>query len=167
MTNQRGFTLVELLVTVLVTGIVLLAAGSLYVATTRAFDESSSQGALQRQGTIALDEIGRQVHIATAIAAATCNGHANSLQVTNAAGSTHCYYVGSNGELCQYTTACRNLLAGALRPHVPRSQAQLTATSLTATLVAANQVDVAFTISDGLNNAMTFQSSLTCSGRNC
>lgn len=169
MRNERGFTLVELLVAAFLAGVVLLGASSLYVATTRAFDESSSQAALQRQGTLVMEELARQVRSATVITTTTCNGHANSLQVTTA-GVTHCYYVDAGGELCQYSAStCRNLLAGSLRPRVPGSQAQLTAnsTSFTATPVGANRADVTFRISDGLNPSMEFKISLTCTGRTC
>ncbi|MGH7412340.1 MAG: PilW family protein [Candidatus Methylomirabilis sp.] len=169
MKNERGFTLVELLVTSFLVGVVLLGVSALYVATTRAFDESSSQAALQRQGTLVMEELARQVRSATAITTTTCNGHAGSLQVTTA-GVTHCYYVGTNGELCQYSAStCRNLLAGSLRPRVPGSQAQLTAnpTSFTATPVGTNRADIDFRISDGMNASMEFKVSLTCVGRTC
>lgn len=168
MRNERGFGLVELLVTVLLTGVVVLGLGSLYIATTRAFGESNSQAALQRQGTLVLEELGRRVRSATAVTTTTCNTHAISLNATASGGGSHCYYVGSNGELCQYDgTTCRNLLTGSLRPHVPGSQAVLTATSITANIPVTNQANVAFTITDGLNNSMTFNTSLTCIGRGC
>ena len=61
MTDQRGLSLVELLVTAVLTTVVAGALFSAYIATARSFGESSAQAALQRQGTLVLEEIGRQV----------------------------------------------------------------------------------------------------------
>ena len=61
MTDQRGLSLVELLVAALLTTVVAGGLFSAYMATTRSFGESSAQAALQRQGTLVLEEIGRQV----------------------------------------------------------------------------------------------------------
>ena len=61
MTDQRGLSLVELLVAAMLTTVVAGGLFSAYVATTRSFGESSAQAALQRQGTLVLEEIGRQV----------------------------------------------------------------------------------------------------------
>ena len=61
MTDQRGLSLVELLVAAMLTTVVAGGLFSAYIATTRSFGESSAQAALQRQGTLVLEEIGRQV----------------------------------------------------------------------------------------------------------
>ena len=66
MTDQRGLSLVELLVAAVLTTVVAGGLFSAYVATTRSFGESSAQAALQRQGTLVLEEIGRQVRGAIA-----------------------------------------------------------------------------------------------------
>ena len=142
-TDQRGLSLVELLVAALLTTVVAGGLFSAYVATTRSFGESSAQAALQRQGTLVLEEIGRQVRGAIepkpvsaescggnpdcveralavsrrpAISVESCNGYSDSLLVRTEAGDI-CYYARADGALCEYRgTTCRNLLAGGLKP---------------------------------------------------
>ena len=141
MTDQRGFSLVELLVAAMLATVVAAGLFSAYVATTRSFGESSAQAALQRQGTLVLEEIGRQVRGAIerirsrgelprqprrveralvvsrlpALSVAICNGNADSLWVRTAAGDI-CYYARADGALCEYRgVTCRNLLAGGLK----------------------------------------------------
>ena len=139
MTDQRGLSLVELLVTAALTTVVAGALFSAYIATTRSFGESSAQAALQRQGTLVLEEIGRQVRGAVepnleicegnadcierelagrprhALSIDTCNGNLDSLWVRTAAGDI-CYYASADGELCEARgVTCRNLLAGGLK----------------------------------------------------
>ena len=187
MTSQRGFTLVELLVATAVGAVVVGGLFSLYLATMRSFEESDAQVVLQRQGALALEEIGRQVRGAVgpgAISLAICNGRADSVQVATAAGNV-CYYADGAGALCEFRgTACRNLLAGGLKkivllrqpaPPDPRCPGAVPAGApcFSATPNAAHptsQLDVAFAIRDGdvdRGNAMSFAISLTCSGRNC
>lgn len=126
MTEQRGFSLVELLVAAMLATVVAGGLFSAYVATTRSFGESSAQAALQRQGTLVLEEIGRQVRGAIeqsggtpppppALSVATCDGNPGSLWVRTAAGDI-CYYARADGALCEYRgITCRNLLAGGLK----------------------------------------------------
>jgi prepilin-type N-terminal cleavage/methylation domain-containing protein len=133
MSNQRGFSLVEMLIAFLVAGILFLALGSMYVMTTRSFADSASQAALQRQGTLAMDEIARRVRnaaptpptvpdpvkdIGQDYTVTTCNGVAVTRSVSiNTPDGAICYYGGSAGQLCEYLgtgTACRNLLSGGL-----------------------------------------------------
>ena len=60
--GELGFTLIEVLVAVGALGLLVVGAlAFMYVATVRALDESSSQAALQRTGTLALQTITRQV----------------------------------------------------------------------------------------------------------
>jgi hypothetical protein len=142
MTDQQGLSLVELLVAAMLTTVVAGGLFSAYVATTRSFGESSAQAALQRQGTLVLEEIGRQVRGAIepkplsleicngdpdcverelvkqgrpALSVETCNSYRESVRVRTAAGDI-CYYARADGALCEYRgTACRNLLAGGLK----------------------------------------------------
>ena len=53
---------------------------SAYVATTRSFGESSAQAALQRQGTLVLEEIGRQVRGAVEPNLDFCDGNAECIE---------------------------------------------------------------------------------------
>jgi Tfp pilus assembly protein PilW len=109
MNDQRGITIVEILVTGLVAGIMFLGLGSAYLATTRIFDGSTSQVGVQRQGTLALEQIGWRIRSALGPAALTtgaCRGHAESVSVTypdpnTGATLTTCYYAGIQGELWQ------------------------------------------------------------------
>ena len=139
MTDQRGLSLVELLVTAALTTVVAGALFSAYIATTRSFGESNAQVALQRQGTLALEEIGRQVRGAVepnleacegnadcierelagrlrhALSVDTCNGNPDSLWVRTEAEDI-CYYARADGALCEARgVTCRNLLAGGLK----------------------------------------------------
>ena len=128
MSDQRGLSLVELLVAAVLTTVVAGGLFSAYVATTRSFGESSAQAALQRQGTLVLEEIGRQVRGAVepnvescdgnvdcierelagrprhALTRAMCNGNPDSLWVRTAAETADgdiCYYARADGALCE------------------------------------------------------------------
>jgi prepilin-type N-terminal cleavage/methylation domain-containing protein len=142
MSSQRGFTLIELLVALLGSAVVLLGLSSAYVAVAKTLAQSRSQAALQRQGTLALAEIGQRVRSAQdpnplgidAITDnATCRGHANSVQVVvpvtpGFPNGTVCYYAGDSGELWQANstgggectdTTCWNLLSEKLQSRPP------------------------------------------------
>lgn len=186
--NERGYSLIELTISAFVGSIALLAVFSIYLASTRAFAESDTHAQLQRQGTLALEEMTRQIRSASppaagvpAITTVTCNGFPNSVQVTNA-GGTYCYYAGAAGELCEYHNgACRNLLAGSLKPAFIMTQPiggdarclPLTAVAAGSPCLfvtaASNTVLVAFTVGDSAGtdpiNALTFNSTVTCKGR--
>jgi prepilin-type N-terminal cleavage/methylation domain-containing protein len=172
MRDARGFTLVEVIVASLATGVILAGLSVLYLSASRAFTESDSQAVLQRQGTLALEEIARQVRSAnTDLTLVTCNDVANALRVTNSRG-TYCYYAGGEGQLCEAVGAnCRNLLAGALKPLAllrqppadPRCPpgAPSNGYCLVATHTGDTQADFAFTIADAEGNATAFSISLT------
>ena len=131
MIGQRGLSLVEVIVAAMLTTVVAGGLLSAYVATTRSFGESSAQAALQRQGTLVLEEIGRQVRGAIepkpgekppprpALSVDTCNGNPDSLWVRTAAltaAGDICYYARADGALCEARGGiCRNLLAGGLK----------------------------------------------------
>lgn len=135
MSSQRGFTLVELMVASAIGVIVLLGSMSMYLATTRAFAQSSSQVVLQRQGTLAVQQIAQQLRrastLGTACAPAGTTGRSllvtinNTVPASLADAGTYCYYAGSGtngaaaGALCERFTpvggvagSCRDLLAG-------------------------------------------------------
>lgn len=121
--DQRGFTLVELTVASLIGVGVLLGVFSLYRGTTTAFNQSSSQAVLQRQGTLALQAISRQAQRAVS---ATYNGCApagttsrsivfrvddtDSRSLPVAEVGDYCYYAGNGanggaaGALCERFT---------------------------------------------------------------
>jgi prepilin-type N-terminal cleavage/methylation domain-containing protein len=132
--DQRGFTLAELLVAAVVGAVVLLGLFSLYRATTTAFNQSSSQAYLQRQGTLALQEITRQAQRATKPiiveappVCAPAGSRSLKLQVSqtspvasipSAEVGYYCYWASAAGQLCEGFSAssgptgpCRDLLA--------------------------------------------------------
>jgi prepilin-type N-terminal cleavage/methylation domain-containing protein len=122
--DQRGFTLAELLVAAVVGAVVLLGMFSVYRATTTSFNQSSSRAYLQRQGTLALQEIARQAQRASASATVvgTCPpaGITPSLALTVidtipptplpvAEIGTYCYYPASSANsltACSSSTPC-------------------------------------------------------------
>ena len=89
--NQRGFTLVELLVSVLIGSVILLALGSFYAATARFVNQSNAQTALQRHAQVVMTEMARQIQPATAITRGNCAADPHSIGVTNSSG-TYCFY---------------------------------------------------------------------------
>jgi hypothetical protein len=188
MNDQRGVSLVELLIAATIGTAVLASLLSFYLATARSLDQSSAQAALQRQGSLALDEIARQVRSAVgpnAISLATCDGVANSVRILSPDADV-CYYARQDGALCEFRNGqCRDLLAGGLDrvvllvqsdPADPRCPPVAAAARCFAMAPNAahpqSQVDVAFAIRHdpgdaGGIDAMAFAISLTCSGRNC
>jgi len=65
--DPRGFTVMELLMTVAIFAVITLAAGSLYVFTTRAMDDGSALVYVQRQGTQIQEELARHTQRATVL----------------------------------------------------------------------------------------------------
>ena len=123
MTGQRGFTLIEFLVAALLTTVVAVGLLSAYLAAARSLSSSSAQAALQRQGVLAMEAIGRQLQSAVEsdsprvdafTPGVSCNGRPDAVQVNTADGVV-CYYAAEDGALCEFRgTTCRNLLAGGL-----------------------------------------------------
>jgi prepilin-type N-terminal cleavage/methylation domain-containing protein len=120
--DDRGFTLAEMVVASAIGAIALLGMFTLYRSTTTAFNLSSSQAALQRTGTLALESIQRQGLRASTIAVAAApgcapagtTGRALQITVTDTTPSTlaaeagdYCYYAGLG-------TATNGAAAGAL-----------------------------------------------------
>jgi len=147
--NERGITLLELLVTLVVGSVVLLGAGSFYVATSRASRQDSAQTFLQRQGVLILEEMARQIRSATTVAT-NCNG-ANSLQAINASG-TFCFSQPDSTHLNEGRPAgTQNLLTGSLVP--------LTVSNFVPTVSGA-VATVSFQLQDNAQNSMTFTTAL-------
>lgn len=191
MIDQRGLSLVELVVAALIASVVAAGLFSAYLAAVRSFRESDAQAALQRQGALALEEISRRIRGAIspgAISVVTCNGREDSVQVMTTAGPV-CYYASAEGALCEFREfggrQCRNLLAGGLETIVlltqpdtpdPRCPSEVLPRApcfaMKTYVPYLNRVDVAFAIRDSDGdldgvNAMAFGITVTCSGRNC
>ena len=195
MSDQRGLSLIELLVGSALATVVAAALFGAYLATTRSLGESSAQAALQRQGSLALDEIARQVRGATGavISTTVCNGHPNTMIVRTIADNPAiaadvCYYGEPSGRLCEVRNQpgpCRDLLAGGLTrivlltqttPPDPRCLPSVPAGapcfSVTRHPTRQGQVDVDFAVRDDNGdldgrNVMRFAMSVACTGRNC
>jgi prepilin-type N-terminal cleavage/methylation domain-containing protein len=91
--SERGFTILELLLAMAVLGIVMFGVGGFYVATARVEHDNTSQTFLQRQASIVLGEMTKQIGEATAstMVIPCPGGVADSLQVTNSRG-TYCFH---------------------------------------------------------------------------
>jgi pilin/secretion family protein with methylation motif len=150
--NQRGLTLVELLVSFFIGSIILLALGSFYAATARFTTQSNSQTALQRQAQLIMTEMARQVQPATALTRGTCNADANSIGVTNSSGS-YCFYKSGSGlREGRPGGGTFNLLA--------QAAVALTAPSFSSTLTGT-AVIVQFQLQDTVQNTMQFTTTLS------
>jgi hypothetical protein len=195
--GERGMGLVELLVAVFGAAVVLAGLITMYLGSTRVFGESTARAALQRQGTLVVEEIGRRARTATPPNAITlgCNARPSSVRVNGPSGPI-CYYPGAAGELCEDTGAgCHNLLANSLQGAMPGVNAiTLKTRSAPAEPICPAGVEVGqrcfvvdvtgagqrcFTGAPGDTRAcvafaitdglhdMAFEVSLTCAGRNC
>ena len=155
--DDHGYTLVELLVAGAIGVLVLLGIGSYYVSTLRFYDQSGSQSFLQRQASLAIEEMARQIRPATALTRGACNADSNSLQVTNSLG-VFCFYR-NDSQLSEDRPGggTANLLSGSPVP--------LTVTSFTSLLTAASsgarRATITFQLSDSFQNSMTFQTDLS------
>ncbi len=90
--SERGFTVVEIVVAAAALSIVLLGGGTFYLSSIRIEEENTAQTYLQRQATIVLDEMRKQVERACTDSTAStcptaplvigCGGVPDSLQVS-------------------------------------------------------------------------------------
>lgn len=89
--SQRGFTLLEVLVAAATLSVVLAGAVAFYLSAVRVDQQNSAQVFLQRQATLIIDEMSKQIHGATGLQITGCGGGpATSLQVTNSRG-VYCF----------------------------------------------------------------------------
>lgn len=165
--NQRGITLVELLVAIAVSVIVAIGIGTFYASMVRFHRESASQAYLQRQAVLVLEEMGRQIRAGFQVRIKLaddldCAGpqYPNGTQLLEIDNGRVCFYRANDGRLCRDTgTGCWDMLAvsdaGKLMP--------LTAPTLTLAVPCAGcttRVDITFRLSDGRNEPMIFQQTL-------
>ena len=88
--NARGFSMVEMLITSLISVIVVSAAGSLYLTSKKAFDYGSSQAYVQRQGTLIQEQIARWAKNSVTVQRVLCGGNTTagrSLAIADANGT--------------------------------------------------------------------------------
>ncbi len=150
--NQRGLTLVELLVSFLIGSIILLALGSFYGATARFTAQSNSQTALQRQAQLIMTEMARQIQPATALTRGTCNADANSFGVTNSSGS-YCFYRSGSG-------LREGRPGGGTFDLLAQAGVSLTAPTFTSSL-SGSSVTIQFQLQDNVQNTMQFTTTLS------
>ncbi len=142
--NEQAFSLIELLITSAIGVVMFLGIGSFYLSTLRIYEQGTTQTELQRQATLALEEIGRQIRPARSLFLNTCNGVANALTVRNANGD-YCFYQNAGNELIEQLPppdGTRNLLGGAPTPIL------LAPGSLTFA-INGRQVGIQFTLDGG------------------
>ena len=99
--NARGFSMVEMLITSLISVIVLSAAGSLYLTSKKAFDYGSSQAYVQRQGTLIQEQIARWAKNSVTVQRVLCGGNTTagrSLAIADANGTIRCIYQSSEAD---------------------------------------------------------------------
>jgi prepilin-type N-terminal cleavage/methylation domain-containing protein len=175
--NERGVTLLESLIALVVGSVVLLGVGSLYVATSRSSGQDSAQTFLQRRGVLILDEMARQIRPATDLTRGAglplCRGDdINTLKATNSLGA-FCFYRANTcsqtikpcsttadcpqGEICLSNSpqlledrpggGTENLLAGSPVP--------LTVSSFVSSL-SGSVATVTFQLQDNRQNSMVF-----------
>jgi len=124
--NQRGFTLMEVLLAALIGAVVLLGIGSFYISMVNAYKRGNDQALLQRQATMIQDELARQILPAYGVASGPCGGGTtttDSLLVNLPDGKLRCFFqqadqmfeceilAPTNVNLCVQGTT-RNLLNG-------------------------------------------------------
>jgi prepilin-type N-terminal cleavage/methylation domain-containing protein len=81
--NESGFTLIEMLVVLAILGIVLTALTTLFVSATRAQADQTTRFQAQQQARLALDSLRRELHCAQTVSPATSAGYpAASITIT-------------------------------------------------------------------------------------
>lgn len=128
--SQRGATLIELLIVVVIASVVLLGIGSFYVSMLVSYNTGNAQAFVQRQGTLIQEEMARQILPADAVPGGDCgpvpDPGTNSLRVATNDDKFFCFYQNANKiKVCEFTaltdTACkadteRDLLLGSPVP---------------------------------------------------
>lgn len=70
--DERGFTLIEILIAAAISVLIAIAAGSLYLSARRGLEYSSTEAYLQRQGTWIEERITRELKSAASIQVTKC-----------------------------------------------------------------------------------------------
>lgn len=125
--NQRGVTLVELLVAAVVGSIIILALGGFFVSTARFGRENDAQAYLQRQATLIIDQITSVTRTASDVTVDTCNDVDDALVVSGPDPDSpgdfifNCFYVTPSGQFVRYrektvdaSSGTRDLLSSSL-----------------------------------------------------
>ena len=113
--DSRGFGMAELLIAMTIFVVVMAALTSVYISTKQAFDLSSSQAYVQRQGTLIQERITRLAQNAVAAQVVDCGPNiptgGTALMLLDANGTVRCIYqsttsADTNGDmiLCELST---------------------------------------------------------------
>lgn len=93
--GARGVSLVEILVTAVVSVVVMGAIFSLFLTARQGFDYGASQAYVQRQGTLLQEQIARWAKNSAGVQAVNCGGNGTngrSLAIAEANGTIRCIY---------------------------------------------------------------------------
>ncbi len=161
--DNRGFTLIEVLVAVSVGAIVLLGMNSFYLSTLRSYDHGNSQALLQRQASLAIEEMARQIRPACNLTVNTgCPAGPACLKVTQTQpgvatcdGPTYYFYKSGDQLLERFPNVSDfNLLSGSPVP--------LTVFSFTADLLPSTPTArIVFELRDNASNSMKFETAIS------
>ena len=80
--RERGYTLVEMLATLSILGVVMGALGTLFVSATNSEADMNNRFRAQQTARVALDNMRREVHCASAATPGTANGPTSSVTLT-------------------------------------------------------------------------------------
>ena len=160
--NNRGLGLAELLIATLVGVVMLLGIGSFFISSIRFYEQSSSQTFLQRQGTLIMDEMSRQIQYANGLLVedppSDCPGIPGtpSLKVTQP-GLTetefYCFYQSSDQLLERRPDGSDfNLLDGTPQP--------ISVSNVAFAATGGNRVTIGFQLNDNRGNTMAFATDL-------
>ena len=161
--NQRGVTLIELLIAGFMGSIILLAFGSLFVEMVRIGRYGNAQASLQRQGTLIQEELARRILPAVGLLPGSC-GPADataSLQVA-LEGDFRCFYQqGQNIFECQFTSSNTLCVSNTVRDLLSGSPVPMQARNLTFTPEEGTSVAVSFQLTDGVLDPIMFATRVT------
>ena len=93
--DARGVSLLEIMITSVISVFILSAAGSLYLSSKQAFDYGTSQAYVQRQGTLIQEQISRWAKNSGTVQRVLCGGNSTvgrSLAIGDANGTIRCIY---------------------------------------------------------------------------
>jgi prepilin-type N-terminal cleavage/methylation domain-containing protein len=80
--RERGYTLVEMLATLSILGVVMGALGTLFVSATNSEADMNNRFRAQQTARVALDKMRREVHCASSGTPGTANGPTSSVTLT-------------------------------------------------------------------------------------
>ena len=119
--SEAGFTLVEILVSIAILSIIIVATTSVFITVMQSAEKSTIQEKLRYEGLRMLDQIGREVRDAKSVEASDISGSALiriSLDAQGAECIQYTHYIDPdvNGYITRCTGTCANLAAVSYDP---------------------------------------------------